>query len=116
MWMYVTMEVLFSSNQYTTDSRYIAVQYNTILYKTHKIRWYNFGRTSDSKDEQWVSFMSYLEKTYREISGVHYTNICNYFISIWKCISCDCFVLKHASECRMPGIAGATLLVITVAS
>ena len=66
-------------NHYIIYSRYIAVQYNTILH-TPQLWRYNFGHTSGTHErhqylaltgELWVSFVSYLEKSNREISEAH---------------------------------------------
>ena len=63
----------------TVDSRYVAVQYNTIFHPAQKCWRENFSQTSNSPKipiarpigRAIVSFVSYLEKSDREISGAH---------------------------------------------
>ena len=66
--------ILLNGN--TVDSRYIAVQYYTILHTVQQFRRQNIGQTSTSRKTaiprlHGLSSMNYWEKSDREISGVH---------------------------------------------
>ena len=62
----------------TINSRYITLQYSTILRIAQQLRRQNICQTSNSRktpkrrpNELWESFASYFEKSDREISGAH---------------------------------------------